>query len=169
MLRVTTGAFCKNLMQPAQQNALESVNESKLQRMDSLFKATRDIAKVMSDEAAEARRSDSKSFCELIVTIHDGCLHFIHLTAREFLMSAKPEAGSRWKDRFALGPGLHQEMSRCCISYLLLDDWIEIAPVATDHQALDQENRLPLLLSELEPSLLFDGWADLAIATIEVA
>ncbi|KAM3551641.1 hypothetical protein MY1884_007623 [Beauveria asiatica] len=163
--------------------------------MDSLFKATRDIAKVMSDEAAEARRSDSKSFCELIVTIHDGCLHFIHLTAREFLMSDKPEAGSRWKDRFALGPGLHQEMSRCCISYLLLDDWIEIAPVATDHQALDQENRLPLLnyasrnwshhfcqLSDvlgtpiqkdawrlLDADGPFDGWADLAIATIEVA
>ncbi|KAM3499454.1 hypothetical protein MY10362_007285 [Beauveria mimosiformis] len=90
-------------------------------------------------------RSTVKSFCGLIITIHDGCLHFIHLTAREFLMLDKPEAGSKWKGRFALGPGLHQEMSRCCISYLLLDDWIDIAPVATDHQALDQENRFPLL------------------------
>ncbi|KAM3435145.1 hypothetical protein MY4824_005017 [Beauveria thailandica] len=90
-------------------------------------------------------RSTVKSLCGLIITIHDGCLHFIHLTAREFLMSDKPEAGSRWKGRFALGPGLHREMSRCCISYLLLDDWIENAPVATDHQVLDQENRFPLL------------------------
>ncbi|KAM3484182.1 hypothetical protein MY8738_002450 [Beauveria namnaoensis] len=90
-------------------------------------------------------RSTVKSFCGLIITIQDGCLHFIHLTAREFLMSDKPEAGSKWKGRFALGPGLHEEMSRCCISYLLLDDWIEIAPVAAASQDPDQENRFPLL------------------------
>ncbi|KAM0665111.1 hypothetical protein ACQRIU_005372 [Beauveria bassiana] len=90
-------------------------------------------------------RSTVKSFCGLIITIQDGCLHFIHLTAREFLMSDKPEAGSKWKGRFALGPGLHEEMSRCCISYLLLDDWIEIAPVAAASQDPNQENRFPLL------------------------
>ncbi|KAM3540447.1 hypothetical protein ARSEF1564_006632 [Beauveria bassiana] len=90
-------------------------------------------------------RSTVKSLCGLIITIHDGCLHFIHLTAREFLMSDKPETGSKWKGRFALGPGLHEEMSRCCISYLLLDDWIDIAAGTVTFQKQDQEKRFPLL------------------------
>ncbi|PQK13011.1 hypothetical protein BB8028_0003g16250 [Beauveria bassiana] len=90
-------------------------------------------------------RSTVKSLCGLIITIHDGCLHFIHLTAREFLMSDKPETGSKWKGRFALRPGLHEEMSRCCISYLLLDDWIDIAAGTVAFQKQDQEKRFPLL------------------------
>ncbi|KAH8716658.1 Vegetative incompatibility protein HET-E-1 [Beauveria bassiana] len=91
-------------------------------------------------------RSTVKSLCGLIITIHDDCLHFIHLTAREFLMSDKPETGLKWKGRFALGPGLHEEMSRCCISYLLLDDWIEIAAeTVTFQKEQDQEKRFPLL------------------------
>ncbi|KAM3526251.1 hypothetical protein MY4038_006903 [Beauveria bassiana] len=90
-------------------------------------------------------RSTGKSLCGLIITIHDGCLHFMHLTAREFLMSDKPETGSKWKGRFALGPGLHEEMSRCCISYLLLDDWIDIAAGTVTFQKQDQEKRFPLL------------------------
>ncbi|KAM3468625.1 hypothetical protein MY5147_007761 [Beauveria neobassiana] len=45
--------FCKNLLQPAHHTSLKSVNEAKLQRMDSLLKANLDIAKVMKENRAE--------------------------------------------------------------------------------------------------------------------
>ncbi|KAJ2975567.1 hypothetical protein NQ176_g5452 [Zarea fungicola] len=66
-----------------------------------------------------------KNLCGLIVNIYGNRLSFIHLTAREFLIS-KREADMKWewKGRFQLTPELGQILTQCCMTYLLLDDWL---------------------------------------------
>lgn len=101
------------------------------------------------DVAAKLYGADFQStvgdLCGLIITTYDGCLHFIHLTAHEFLTSSGPKAGLKWSGRFAPETGLHQTMSRCCISYLLLNDFNEMSSRASLLQTRSETDQFPLL------------------------
>ncbi|KAJ6785297.1 hypothetical protein PWT90_01097 [Aphanocladium album] len=65
-----------------------------------------------------------KNFSGLLISVYDGKLSFIHLTASEYLMR-KPEptlAATKWGGRFADFSPIHELMSRCCMQYLLLSE-----------------------------------------------
>ncbi|KAJ2979425.1 hypothetical protein NQ176_g3262 [Zarea fungicola] len=66
-----------------------------------------------------------KNLCGLIVSVYDGKLSFIHLTAREFLVrNTDAESPARkWAGRFADAATSHQVLTRCCMQYLLLSDF----------------------------------------------
>ena len=69
-------------------------------------------------------KSIVENLCGLFVSVHESKLHFIHQTAREFLLDPVP--GERWKGR--LNPeAAHSTMARICVGYLSLIDlsWIE--------------------------------------------
>lgn len=67
-------------------------------------------------------KSVVKNLCGLIVNVYNDELSFIHLTARDFLLS-EPLPNFEWKGRFADRSLLSKSICQCCISYLLLDDW----------------------------------------------
>lgn len=59
----------------------------------------------------------------LLVDVYDGKLSFIHLTAREFLVTQDCQQDERkWKGRFSNTKTLQETITRCCIHYMLLSD-----------------------------------------------
>lgn len=60
-----------------------------------------------------------QNLCGLFISIHDSQLFFIHLTAREFLVSR--EQPGKWKGRLTL-PKSHGILSETCINYLQILD-----------------------------------------------
>lgn len=70
-------------------------------------------------------KSVVKNICGLIISVYDDRLYFIHLTAREFLLTepglATPPA--KWRGRFANLDTLHGGIARCCVRYLLLREF----------------------------------------------
>lgn len=67
-------------------------------------------------------KSVVKNLCGLLVNVYNDELSFIHLTARDFLLS-EPLPNFEWKGRFADRSLLSKSICQCCISYLILDDW----------------------------------------------
>lgn len=65
-----------------------------------------------------------KNLCGLIISVYDGRLFFIHLTAREFLLTEPDSqtAPAKWRGRFANLDKAHETLSRCCMRYLLLQE-----------------------------------------------
>lgn len=70
-----------------------------------------------------------KSLCGLFVNFYNDELSFIHLTARDFLLSS-PSEDFEWKGRFADRSVLNKSICHCCISYLLLDDWTDVEKIS---------------------------------------
>ncbi|KAJ3497837.1 hypothetical protein NLG97_g1590 [Lecanicillium saksenae] len=69
--------------------------------------------------------STVKNLCGLVISVYDGQLFFIHLTAREFLLR-EPEvgtAGVKWRGRFANADSLHEGILSSCMRYLLLSEF----------------------------------------------
>ncbi|KAI1839457.1 hypothetical protein JX266_014332, partial [Neoarthrinium moseri] len=67
-------------------------------------------------------KDKARTFCGLLVDIHDSKLSFIHQTVRAFLLEAPDEAGDwKWRGCFKL-PECHNTMSLACIRYLSLPE-----------------------------------------------
>lgn len=59
----------------------------------------------------------------LLIDVYDDKLSFIHLTAREFLITKDCQQDeSKWKGRFSNTNTLQETITRCCIDYMLLSD-----------------------------------------------
>lgn len=87
-----------------------------------------------------------KNLCGLIVNIYDNRLSFIHLTAREFLLSkGETDVKWEWKGRFQLTPELGQPITQCCITYLLLDDWLAGAQEEMEPETRNSMAAFPFL------------------------
>ena len=57
----------------------------------------------------------------LLVDVYDGKLSFIHLTAREFLITQDCQQGeNKWKGKFSNTKTLQETITRCCTDYLIL-------------------------------------------------
>ncbi|KAH8199872.1 hypothetical protein TruAng_005988 [Truncatella angustata] len=70
----------------------------------------------------ESFKNIAKSYCGLLVDIHDSKLFFIHQTVRAFLLEVPKEAGDwKWGGRFKL-PKCHNAMSLACTRYLSLPE-----------------------------------------------
>lgn len=99
----------------------------------ALTLATADIKIETHAELDEERwkgdfKSVVKNLCGLLVSIYDGKLSFIHLTAREFLLEKlDPGSGAaatdRWRGHFEDSAALHKVLTRICMHYLLLSDF----------------------------------------------
>lgn len=59
------------------------------------------------------------NLCGLFISVHDKKLYFIHLTAREFLLSSKRR--NRWEGCFEMSDS-HGSILRSCLDFLLLPD-----------------------------------------------
>lgn len=68
---------------------------------------------------------DLKNLCGLFITVDDGKLHFIHQTARDFLVH--PQRQGEWQGRFHDMSKSHSIMSSVCIRYLLLPDLTRVS------------------------------------------
>lgn len=67
-------------------------------------------------------KSAVKNLCGLLINVYDDKLSFIHLTAREFLVS-KSYSNLEWEGLLEDRSSINKGICKCCISYLLLDDW----------------------------------------------
>ncbi|KAJ3485081.1 hypothetical protein NLG97_g6894 [Lecanicillium saksenae] len=103
-----------------------------------------------------------KNICGLIVNVYDGALFFIHLTAREFLLSEpKTRRGCNWQGRFADASVPHTYMSKSCIHYLLRN-------IGYNYKDLDEyddeDERFPMLMyASLNWALHFRASSDEAM------
>lgn len=79
-----------------------------------------------------------KNLCGHIVSVYDGKLSFIHLTAREFLTTkAEPISGAldkQWGGYFAESTVLHETLAGCCMQYLLLSDFQSKTPLLFEYE-----------------------------------
>lgn len=81
-----------------------------------------------------------KSFSGLLISVYDGTLSFIHLTAQEYLTHGTEAASpaTRWGGRFADAAALDELMSRCCMQYLFVSE------IATRVKPLLSSSQYPL-------------------------
>ncbi|KAJ6783058.1 hypothetical protein PWT90_05383 [Aphanocladium album] len=81
-------------------------------------------AELTEDRWKRDFKATVKNLCGLVISVYDGHLFFIHLTAREFLLR-EPEpgiTGVNWRGRFSNPNALHEVLLRCCMRYLLLSE-----------------------------------------------